>query len=87
MRWRCRSRKLSPVEAVFVGTAIVAVWYVFRDPRFDYRLLVVDNKLIAATQTDLRAAVSAGRTAFAPLATSSNILPHPLCSSASRWAK
>ncbi len=25
----------------FVGTAIVAVWYVFRDPRFDYRLLVV----------------------------------------------
>lgn len=25
----------------FVGTAIVSVWYVFRDPRFDYRLLCV----------------------------------------------
>jgi hypothetical protein len=25
----------------FVATAVVAVWYVFRDPSFDYRLLVV----------------------------------------------
>lgn len=25
----------------FVGTAVVAIWFVFRDPRFDYRLLVV----------------------------------------------
>jgi hypothetical protein len=25
----------------FIGTAIVSVWYVFRDPRFDHRLLVV----------------------------------------------
>lgn len=25
----------------FVGTAVLAVWYVFRDPTFDYRLLVV----------------------------------------------
>jgi len=25
----------------FIGTAVLAVWYVFRDPRFDYRLLVV----------------------------------------------
>jgi hypothetical protein len=25
----------------FIGTAIVTVWYVFRDPRFDYRLLAV----------------------------------------------
>lgn len=25
----------------FVGTAVLAVWYVFRDPRFDYRLVVV----------------------------------------------
>ncbi|MET0145734.1 MAG: hypothetical protein ABW328_13255 [Ilumatobacteraceae bacterium] len=25
----------------FVGTAIIAVWFVFRDPRFDYRLLIV----------------------------------------------
>lgn len=25
----------------FIGTAVVAVWYVFRDPRFDYRLLAV----------------------------------------------
>jgi hypothetical protein len=29
----------------FVGTAIVAVWYVFRDPRFDYRLLVLGSVL------------------------------------------
>lgn len=25
----------------FVGSAVLAVWYVFRDDRFDYRLLVV----------------------------------------------
>lgn len=25
----------------FVGTAVVAVWFVFRDPAFDYRLLIV----------------------------------------------
>ena len=25
----------------FVGPAVLVVWYVFRDPRFDYRLLVV----------------------------------------------
>jgi hypothetical protein len=25
----------------FIGTAIVSVWYVFRDPRFDYRLLIL----------------------------------------------
>jgi hypothetical protein len=24
----------------FIGTAVVAVWFVFHDPRFDYRLLV-----------------------------------------------
>jgi hypothetical protein len=29
----------------FVGTAVIAVWYVFRDPRFDYRLLVVGSLL------------------------------------------
>jgi hypothetical protein len=29
----------------FVGTAIVSVWFVFRDPRFDYRLLVVGSLL------------------------------------------
>ncbi len=29
----------------FVGTAIVAVWFVFRDPRFDYRLLIVGSLL------------------------------------------
>lgn len=27
----------------FVATAVVAVWFVFRDPRFDYRLLVVGS--------------------------------------------
>jgi hypothetical protein len=25
----------------FIGTSVVSVWYVFRDPRFDYRLLAV----------------------------------------------
>jgi len=25
----------------FLGTAVLSVWYVFTDPRFDYRLLVV----------------------------------------------
>src|SRR4026207_995702 len=25
----------------FIGTAVVSVWYVFRDPRLDYRLLAV----------------------------------------------
>ncbi len=29
----------------FIGTSIVAVWAVFRDPRFDYRLLVVGSVL------------------------------------------
>ena len=29
----------------FIGTAVLAVWYVFRDPRFDYRLLVVGSVL------------------------------------------
>ena len=29
----------------FVGTAVLTVWYVFRDPRFDYRLLVVGSVL------------------------------------------
>ena len=27
----------------FAGTAIVTIWFVFRDPRFDYRLLVVGS--------------------------------------------
>ena len=25
----------------FVGTAVVTVWFVFRDPQFDYRLLII----------------------------------------------
>jgi hypothetical protein len=29
----------------FIGTAVVSVWYVFRDPRFDYRLLAVGSVL------------------------------------------
>lgn len=32
----------------FVGTGVVAVWFVFRDPRFDYRLLLVGSVLPAA---------------------------------------
>lgn len=39
----------------FVGTAVLAVWYVFRDPRFDYRLLVV-----GALLPELDAALSLG---------------------------
>jgi hypothetical protein len=31
----------------FVGTAIVTVWFVFRDPAFDYRLLIVGSVLPA----------------------------------------
>lgn len=31
----------------FVGTVVVAVWFVFRDPAFDYRLLVVGAVLPA----------------------------------------
>lgn len=31
----------------FVGTAVVTVWFVFRDPRFDYRLLIVGSVLPA----------------------------------------
>jgi hypothetical protein len=31
----------------FVGTAVVTVWFVFRDPTFDYRLLVVGALLPA----------------------------------------
>ena len=29
----------------FIGTAVITVWYVFRDPRFDYRLLIVGTLL------------------------------------------
>lgn len=29
----------------FLGTAMVAVWFVFRDPAFDYRLLLVGSVL------------------------------------------
>ena len=29
----------------FIGTAVITVWYVFRDPRFDYRLLAVGSVL------------------------------------------
>ncbi len=29
----------------FIGTAVATVWFVFRDPRFDYRLLVVGSVL------------------------------------------
>ncbi len=32
----------------FIGTAVVAVWFVFRDPAFDYRLLVVGAVLPGA---------------------------------------
>jgi hypothetical protein len=31
----------------FVGTSVVAIWFVFRDPAFDYRLLIVGAVLPA----------------------------------------
>lgn len=31
----------------FIGTAVVAIWFVFGDPAFDYRLLVVGSVLPA----------------------------------------
>ena len=31
----------------FIGTAVVAIWFVFTDPAFDYRLLVVGSVLPA----------------------------------------
>lgn len=31
----------------FIGTAVVAVWFVFRDPAFDYRFLLVGSLLPA----------------------------------------
>ncbi len=31
----------------FIGTAVVTVWFVFRDPKFDYRLLIVGAVLPA----------------------------------------
>ncbi len=34
----------------FIGTAVVSVWYVFRDPRFDYRLLAVGAVLPDAVE-------------------------------------
>ena len=42
---RADARRLKRAESVvffwFIGTAVVTVWLVFRDPRFDYRLLIV----------------------------------------------
>ena len=32
----------------FLGTVVCAVWFVFRDPRFDYRLLLVGAVLPGA---------------------------------------
>lgn len=29
----------------FIGTAVVTIWFVFGDPRFDYRLLIVGSVL------------------------------------------
>lgn len=37
----------------FVGTAVVAVWFVFTDPRFDYRLLIVGS-LVPAVVDGIR---------------------------------
>lgn len=37
----------------FIGTAIVAVWFVFRDPGFDYRLVIVGSVLPVIVDTVL----------------------------------
>jgi hypothetical protein len=37
----------------FVGTAVVTVWFVFRDPAFDYRLLIVGAVLPALVDAAL----------------------------------
>ena len=39
-RWRCAAGR-QPMIVWFAVTAVAAVWFVFRDPRFDYRLLIV----------------------------------------------
>ena len=41
------ARSLTRMFFWFLGTAVVAVWFVFRDPAFDYRLLLVGAVLPA----------------------------------------
>ncbi len=41
-------RTLAGVVFWFVGTSVVAIWFVFRDPSFDYRLLIVGSVLPVA---------------------------------------
>ena len=49
----------SPTIGVeFVGTSIATVWFVFRDPRFDYRLLIVGSVLPLADGVTGGAAVA-----------------------------
>ena len=40
----------------FVGTAVVTVWFVFRDPLFDYRLLIVGSLLPTVVDAFFRGA-------------------------------
>jgi hypothetical protein len=42
-----RRRTLAAVFFWYVGTAVVTIWFVFRDPAFDYRLLIVGSVLPA----------------------------------------
>ena len=44
---RPAARSSGSVFFWFIGTAVVTVWFVFRDPRFDYRLLIVGSVLPA----------------------------------------
>ena len=39
------SASLSPVFVWYIATAVATVWFVFRDPGFDYRLLIVGSVL------------------------------------------
>ena len=68
----------------FFGTAIVAVWFVFRDPNFDYRLLCV-----GAIVPDMVDVCFGGARAFHSLTVSIAVLLAVVIASAGRkrWRK
>ena len=74
----------SAVLLWFFGTAIVSVWFVFRDPRFDYRLLCV-----GAILPDVIDIWFGGARAFHSLAASISALLLVVVASAGRksWRK
>ena len=52
----------------FLGTAVVTVWLVFRDPRFDYRLLLVGARAARARRAVRRGARCCTRSLFSVVA-------------------